>query len=128
MYDRVTGRGLALLIVASVALVVTLVLVARRATRGVRVGAALAVGSLVWTWGVSQYPYLLPFDLTIDDGAGAAVTMRWILVWFLIALVTAVPALILLYVLEQRGEIAEETTGPGPAGSVEATAGESSRQ
>lgn len=128
MYDRVTGRGLALLIVASVALVVTLVLVARRATRGVRVGAALAVGSLVWTWGVSQYPYLLPFDLTIDDGAGAAVTMRWILVWFLIALVTAVPALILLYVLEQRGEIAEDAGETGPVEGLGATAAEPGRQ
>jgi cytochrome bd ubiquinol oxidase subunit II len=128
MYDRVTGRGLALLIVASVALIVTLVLLTRRATRGLRLGAALAVGALVWTWGVSQYPYVLPFDLTIDDGAGAAVTMRWILIWFLVALVTAVPALILLYVLEQRGEIAAETAEPGPAGDVRATAGEPGRQ
>jgi cytochrome d ubiquinol oxidase subunit II len=119
----VTGRGLALLIVAGVALVVTLVLLARRATKGVRAGGALAVGALVWTWGVSQFPYLLPFDLTIDDGSGAAVTMRWILVWFLVAPVTAVPALILLYVLGQRGEIAEEPAPPeaytGPTGMVQ---------
>jgi Cytochrome bd terminal oxidase subunit I len=123
MYERVTGRGLALLIVASVALVVTLALLGRRSTKGVRAGAALAVGALVWTWGVSQFPYLLPFDLTIDAGAGAAVTMRWILVWFLVALVTAVPALILLYVLGQRGEIAEDGATPeaytGPTGLVQ---------
>jgi cytochrome bd ubiquinol oxidase subunit II len=123
MYERVTGRGLPLLLVASVALIVTLVLVARRSTKGVRAGAALAVSALVWTWGVSQFPYLLPFDLTIDDGAGAAVTMRWILVWFLIGLVTAVPALILLYVLGQRGEIAEDPGTPeaytGPTGLVQ---------
>jgi cytochrome d ubiquinol oxidase subunit II len=124
MFDRVTGRGLALLIVASVALLATLLLAGRRVQRGLRVGGALAVGALVWTWGVSQYPYLLPFDLTIDDGAGASVTMRWILLWFLVALVTAVPALMLLYVLEQRGEIADEGPGPGPARGVEATAGE----
>jgi cytochrome bd ubiquinol oxidase subunit II len=123
MYERVTGRGLALLIVASVALVATLVLLARRSSKGLRAGGALAVGALVWTWGVSQFPYLLPFDLTIDDGAGAAVTMRWILAWFLVALVTAVPALILLYVIGQRGEIAEEPAQPGaytgPTGLVQ---------
>jgi 1,4-dihydroxy-2-naphthoate octaprenyltransferase len=46
--------------------------------------------------------------------------LRWVLIWFLVALVTAVPALILLYVLEQWGEIAEEAPMPesyaGPAG------------
>jgi hypothetical protein len=49
--------------------------------------------------------------------------MRWILVWFLVELVTAVPALILLYVLGQRGEIAEEPAAPetytGPTGLVQ---------
>ncbi len=48
--------------------------------------------------------------------------------WFLVALVTAVPALILLYVLDQRGEIAEEATGPPPVEGAEATAGEPGRQ
>lgn len=112
------GRGLALLGAATVLLAVTLALVARRARLGRRAGAALAVGAVVWTWGVAQYPYLLPFDLTIDAGAAASVTMRWVLLWFLVALVTAGPALVLLYVLGQRGEIAVDGGVDGGDGAV----------
>lgn len=119
MYDRLAGgRGLALLGAATVLLAVTLALVARRARLGRRAGAALAVGAVVWTWGVAQYPYLLPFDLTIDAGAAASVTMRWVLLWFLVALVTAGPALVLLYVLGQRGEIAVDGGVDGGDGAV----------
>jgi len=38
--------------------------------------------------------------------------LRWVLIWFLVALVPAVPALILLYAFEQRGVIAEEAPTP----------------
>jgi cytochrome d ubiquinol oxidase subunit II len=61
----------------------------------------------VGAWGVAQYPYLLPFGLTIDAGAGSATTAKWVLVWFVVALATAVPALVLLYVLDQRGELVD---------------------
>ena len=42
----------------------------RGRARGLRVVAALGVGALVWAWAVAQYPYLLPFRLTISQGAG----------------------------------------------------------
>jgi cytochrome d ubiquinol oxidase subunit II len=38
------------------------------------------------------------------------VTQRWLLAWFLVALVVLVPALGLLYVLDQRGELGEDPT------------------
>jgi cytochrome d ubiquinol oxidase subunit II len=59
---------------------------------------------------VAQQPYLLPFSLTVEDGAGAAASLRWLLIWAAIALVTVVPALVLLYVLDQRGELGEDPT------------------
>jgi hypothetical protein len=30
----------------------------------------------VWAWAVAQYPYLLPFAMTVGDGAAAPVTLR----------------------------------------------------
>lgn len=103
MFDRLATRGTPLLVLGIVALVVSFRLAARAAHRGMRVASAAGVAALVWAWGAAQYPYLLPFGLTIADGAGAAVTQRWVLAWAAIALVTVGPALILLYVLDQRG-------------------------
>jgi cytochrome d ubiquinol oxidase subunit II len=114
MFDRFTTRGAPLLVLGVVALAVALLLAARAAHRGTRMAAALGVAALVWAWGAAQYPYLLPFDLTIAQGAGAPVTQRWVLVWAAVAAVTVVPALVLLYVLDQRGELAEPDP-PAPA-------------
>lgn len=110
MFDRVVGRSSALIAVGVLVLVATFVLAARGVVRGLRVAAASGVAALVWAWAVAQYPYLLPFELTIDDGAGAAVTQRWVLAWAGVALLTVVPALGLLYVLDQRGDLGEDAT------------------
>jgi len=110
MFDRVVGRSWALIVIGVLALAATFLFAARGVVRGLRVAAAVGVAALVWTWAVAQYPYLLPFDLTIDQGAGAAVTQRWLLAWFAVALVVLGPALVLLYVLDQRGELVEDPT------------------
>ena len=47
-------------------------------------------------------------SVTLADGAGSTATMRWLLIWTGIALVTVVPALLLLYVLDQRGDLGED--------------------
>jgi cytochrome d ubiquinol oxidase subunit II len=117
MFDRVVQRGWPLLLLGVVALAASFVLAARGAVRGTRVVAAVGAAGLVGGWGVAQYPYLLPFSLTIADGAGSAATMRWLLIWAGIALVTVVPALLLLYVLDQRGELGEDpVTARRPGG------------
>jgi cytochrome d ubiquinol oxidase subunit II len=110
MFDRVVGRSWPLIAVGVLALAATFLVARRGSPRGVRPLAIIGVAALIWSWGVAQYPYLLPFSLTIADGAGAAITQRWLLGWFLIALVVLVPALGLLYVLEQRGELGEDPT------------------
>jgi cytochrome bd ubiquinol oxidase subunit II len=108
MFDRVVDRSSVLIVLGVVALGATLLLAVRGAVRGLRVVAAVGVASLVWSWAVAQYPYLLPFSLTIADGAGAAVTQRWLLVWAVVAMVVVLPLLILLYVLDQRGDLGED--------------------
>ncbi len=84
-----------------------MVLLVRRATRGTRVLAAVAVVALLAGWGVAQFPYLLPGAMTIDAAAGAPRTLGWLLVVFLIAVVTVVPALALLFTLDQRNRLQE---------------------
>lgn len=114
MFDRVVTRSTPLLLLGVLALAAALLLAARSARRGARAAAALGVAGLVWSWGVAQFPYLLPFELTITAGAGAATTQRWVLAWAAVAAITVVPALLLLYALEQRGELAEPA-GPTTA-------------
>jgi cytochrome d ubiquinol oxidase subunit II len=99
------------------ALAATFLMALRGMARGLRVVAALGVAALVWAWAVAQYPYLLPFDLTISAGAGAAATLHWLIGWFVVAAITVIPLLILLFVLDQRGDLSED-----PATSVGAAA------
>ena len=111
LYDGLTSEGLPFVLVSAACGAGALVLLLRRAQRGVRplaVGAAVAV---IWGWGAAQYPYLLPETLTIEDGAGASSTLTAVLVVFGVAVVILVPALALLYTLDQRSLLEEETGG-----------------
>src|SRR5688572_3394267 len=92
--------------------------IARRGARRLRPLAAVGVAALVWSWAVAQSPYLLPFTLTIAEGAGAAATMRWLLIWAAAAALLVMPALFLLYLLDQRGELEEDPATSAPASPV----------
>lgn len=102
MFDRVVQRGIVLLLIGVLALALAFFLAVRGAVRGLRVVSAIGVAALIWAWAISQGPYLLPFTLTISEGAGAEPTLRWLLVWSGIAFLLIVPALTLLYTLDQR--------------------------
>jgi cytochrome d ubiquinol oxidase subunit II len=85
-----------------------MVLLWRGALRGVRPLAVAAVVAVIWGWGVAQYPYLLPQTLTIDEGAGASETLTAVLVVFGLAVVIVLPALALLFTLDQQSLLEEE--------------------
>ena len=51
----------------------------RRRYRVARVAAAAQVSLILWGWAVSQYPYLLPPDLTVAAAAAPDVTLRLVL-------------------------------------------------
>jgi cytochrome d ubiquinol oxidase subunit II len=114
MFDRLLTRGSVPLLLGAAGLAAALLLAVRHRDRpgsGTRVAAALGVAGLVWGWGIAQYPYLLPFGLSITEGAGAAVNQRWVLAWAAVAVVAVGPALLLLYALEQRGVLGDEPAG-----------------
>lgn len=108
LYDGLTSEALPLVLVSLVCGVGALVLLWRGALRGVRPLAVAAVVAVVWGWGVAQYPYLLPQSLTIDEGAGASETLTAVLVVFGFAVVIVLPALGLLFTLDQRSLLEEE--------------------
>ena len=67
-----------------------------------RIGAVIAVASIVVGWGVGQYDWVLTDEVTIAEGVGARSTQVGLVIVFLGAAVTAVPALAWLYVLVNR--------------------------
>jgi cytochrome bd ubiquinol oxidase subunit II len=108
IYDGLTSEGLPLVLVSLACGLGALVLLWRGARRGVRPLAVGAVVAVIWGWGAAQYPYLLPQTLTVEEGAGASETLTAVLVVFGIAVVVVLPALALLYTLDQRTLLEEE--------------------
>ena len=85
----------------------------RRLARGLRPLAVGALVTVIWGWGVAQYPYLLPPStdpggadchgcLTISDGAGADPTLTAVMIVFVCALLIVGPSLAFLYKLSQQ--------------------------
>jgi cytochrome d ubiquinol oxidase subunit II len=107
LYDGLTGEGLPLVVLSAVCGLATLVLLRRGARRGIRVLAVLAVVAIVWGWGAAQYPYLLPTSLTVSAGAGTDATLTTLLAVFGVAVLLVVPALALLFRLDQRNLLEE---------------------
>ena len=92
-----------------------LALIARGARRGARELAVGAVVAVIWGWGVAQFPYLLPEQLTISDGAAPDATLTAVLIVFGVAVVLVLPALGFLYTLTQRSMLEGEFERPTPA-------------
>ena len=82
----------------------------RGSLRYVRPLAVAAVVAIVWGWGVAQFPYLLPQDLTISAGAGTGPTLTMILIVFVLAVILVIPALGLLYSLQQKSRLETDET------------------
>jgi cytochrome bd ubiquinol oxidase subunit II len=121
LYDRLTHEALPLVILSALCGLAVLELLRRRAHRGARPLAVGAVVAVIWAWGVAQYPYLLPEQLTIADGAGASATLTSVLIVFGVAVVLVLPAIAALFTLAQRSLI-EESERPRPAPERKQTA------
>jgi len=107
IFDRLTAEGLSLVIVSALCGLSVMALLLRGARRGLRPLAAGAVITVIWGWGVAQFPYLLPTSLRIDQAAAPGPTLDAVLIVFVIAAIVVLPALGLLYWLSQRELLGE---------------------
>ena len=115
LFEGLLHRGLPLVVVSGLCGAGVITLIALGIVRGAR---ALAVGAVVFmlaAWAVAQTPYLLPTSLTIADAAGAPRTLGWLLAMTLVAAVTAFPAIVLLFVLDQRSRLQHGAAVDGEA-------------
>ncbi|SOE77902.1 cytochrome bd-I ubiquinol oxidase subunit 2 apoprotein [Streptomyces sp. OV198] len=106
VYDGLTGGiGLVLVLIAVVSALTTAWLLHRVATGWARVTAIGSVALVVVAWGLAQRPYLIPTSLTVSQAAGAATTLRWLMLVTVVAVVLVGPPLVLLYRLDTRGAL-----------------------
>jgi len=103
VFDGLTSRALVLVVLSAVAGLASLLLLIRDNHRGARLAAIVAVGSIVVAWGVAQWDYMLPTTLTVWSAAAPSGTLEAILAVTIAAVLLILPALAVLYTLQQRG-------------------------
>jgi cytochrome d ubiquinol oxidase subunit II len=108
IFDRLVDQGLPLVILSVVCGVGLLAALLRSGRKPLRPLAAGAVVSVIWGWGVAQFPYLLPTSLRIDQAAAPDPTLVTIFIVFAVAAVLVLPSLGLLYTLSQRDLLESE--------------------
>ncbi|MGH3300340.1 MAG: cytochrome d ubiquinol oxidase subunit II [Streptosporangiaceae bacterium] len=77
---------------------------------GLRVTAAIAVATVVWGWGLAQYPYLFPTSLSLAAGSAPTGSLVAEFVVAGLAVLLVAPAFALLYFLQQRRVLAVAET------------------
>ena len=102
VFDGLTSRALPLVILSAICGIGSLVLLLRRRHSGARVLAMGAVATVIFGWGVAQYPYILPTSLTLTAAAAPDPTLWTVVIVFVVAAILILPSLGLLYYLDQR--------------------------
>jgi cytochrome bd ubiquinol oxidase subunit II len=108
LFDGLTTRALPVLILSGACGAGAVLLLVRDASRGARALALVAVAAAVISWGVAQWPYVLPETLTFTAAAAPPGTLTAVLVAVALAALIVLPGFVLLYVLDQRGLLPEE--------------------
>jgi cytochrome d ubiquinol oxidase subunit II len=105
LFHGLLSRGLPLVLASVLCGLAALLLLPRAAPRLLQLLAVAAVVAVVAGWGVAQYPYLLGTHLPIGAGAAPTSTLWALTVVAAAALLVVVPAMALLFVLQQRGRL-----------------------
>ena len=105
-----TSYGEVVVLVSAVFGISSLVAIYLRRKQLARMAAVGATATILWGWALGQYPWLLPDVLTIEQGAAPDAVLVALLVAFVGAGLLAVPSLIWLYTLTDRGVL--DSAGP----------------
>jgi cytochrome d ubiquinol oxidase subunit II len=114
--ELLTGRALPLVVLSAVAGLSCMALLWVRRFAWARIAAATAVAAIVWGWGAGQYPYLLEGTLTVQQGAAVDATLVATLVGLGVGALVLIPSFILLYTLNLRDALEEESALEESAG------------
>jgi cytochrome bd ubiquinol oxidase subunit II len=113
LYDRLTGRALALVVLAGVCGLVVVALLTAGRREGVRIIAALGVAAVIWGWGVAQYPTLLPgTSLTLSNAGAPHASLVAIVVVSIVAVVLLGPSFVLLFTLQSHRVLVDADQRP----------------
>jgi len=104
VFGRLTGIALPLVAISIAAGVAVLGMLWLRWYHavGLRVMAAIAVATVVWGWGLAQYPYLFPTSLPLAAGSAPTACLVALFVVAALAVLLVAPGFALLYYLQQR--------------------------
>jgi len=103
LYDGLTGRALALVILGAACGLAVLVLLMLGRSNALRALSGVGVAAVVWGWGVGQYPRLLPgTGLTLANGSAPHATLVMLVAVFAAAGLLVVPGFLLLFRLHGR--------------------------
>jgi len=104
VFDRLTGIALPLVAISIAAGIAVLAMLWLRWYHAVflRATAAIAVATVVWGWGLAQYPYLLPTSLPLALGSAPTGSLVAEFVVAGLAVLVVAPGFALLYFLQQR--------------------------
>jgi cytochrome d ubiquinol oxidase subunit II len=104
VFAGLTGIALPLVAVSIAAGIAVLVMLWLRWHHAafLRATAAIAVATVVWGWGLAQYPYLLPTSLPLAAGSAPTASLVAEFVVAGLAVLLVAPGFALLYYLQQR--------------------------
>jgi cytochrome d ubiquinol oxidase subunit II len=103
--NMLAGKGLPFALATMIATPLAAFLIWRGIFRWFRVAAVAAVGSMVFAWAFAQSPYLIPGRLTIDQAIAPQSTQVLLIIVTAVLVLVIVPAMGLLYFLDQRGAL-----------------------
>jgi len=109
VYAGLTGIALPLVAISIAAGIAVLVMLWLRWYHAgvLRATAAIAVATVVWGWGLAQYPYLLPTALPLGAGSAPSASLAAEFVVAGLAVLLVAPGFALLYYLQQRRLLTE---------------------
>jgi cytochrome d ubiquinol oxidase subunit II len=111
IFDGLTSRALPFVIASAVFGIVSLVMLMRATHANLtRFTAVMAVATVILSWGVAQWDYILPETLTLDQAAAPSGTMGALIVATIGVVILIVPSYILLYRMDQGGLLPQEGT------------------
>jgi cytochrome bd ubiquinol oxidase subunit II len=114
VFGRLTGIALPLVAISIAAGIAVLGMLWLRWYNALvlRATAAIAVATVVWGWGLAQYPYLFPTSLPLAAGSAPTASLVAELVVAGLAVLLVAPGFALLYFLQQRRMLTAAETEP----------------